>query len=74
MEDDPGVEILVLEQINLLAVTVNPVSHRGISYDPLDMVTAVSRETRRGYGKWVPVFDVVTGESNEEEVAGVALG
>jgi hypothetical protein len=70
----PSADILVLEQINLLAATVNPVSYGSGSYDPSQIIKVVSEGIQRGSDKWVPVFDVVTGESNREEVAGVALG
>lgn len=72
--EDPGVPIFVDEEMRLLAVTVNPVSYRGISYDPSQMVAAVTREIGRGSRRGLPVFDVVSGEMSPKEVGGVAVG
>jgi len=74
VSQDPGVPILTLDEMRLLAVTVNPVSYRGISYDPKDMVEAVAAGALRGSHSRIPVFDVVSGESSRREVAGVAVG
>lgn len=71
---DPGIPLFVMEEMNLLAITVNPVSHRGISYEPVDMVGEVSREVFRRVGRRVPVFDVVSSVNNQKEVAGMAMG
>lgn len=71
---EPGVPVYVAREIRLLAITVNPVSGGGFSYEPREMVGAVSREVCRVTGKKVPVFDVVSGESNAGEVYGVAVG
>lgn len=73
-QGDPGVPLFVDEEINLLAMTVNPVSHRGISYEPSEMVNEVSDEVFRRTGRNLPVFDVVSGENNMRGVAGVAMG
>lgn len=72
--EDPGVPIYVDREVRLLAVTVNPVSHTGISYDPDRMVSLVSREVARTAGTRLPVFDVVSGVSDRKEVAGMATG
>jgi hypothetical protein len=71
---EPGVPVYVAREMRLLAITVNPVSGGGFSYEPREMVGAVSREVCRVTGKKVPVFDVVSGESNAGEVYGVAVG
>lgn len=71
---DAGVDIRVVDEMRLLAVTVNPVSYRGASYDPRDMVDAVAGGARRGCGRDVPTFDVVSGVSRERGVDGVAMG
>lgn len=71
---EPGVPLYVAHEMRLLAVTVNPVSGGGFSYEPQEMVRAVSTEVFRSTGKKVPVFDVVSGESNVREVYGVAVG
>ena len=72
--EDPGVPILTVDEMRLLAVTVNPVSYRGISYDPREMVEAVAAGALRGSQSRIPVFDVVSGESSRKGVAGVAVG
>jgi len=71
---DPGVTLYVVEPLNLLAITVNPVSHRGTSYAPTQMVLAVSSAARKAAGRRVPVFDVVSGEKNVKGVAVMAMG
>ncbi|HHW18016.1 MAG TPA: hypothetical protein GXX30_03835 [Firmicutes bacterium] len=71
---DPGVKLHVIEPIHLLAITVNPVSYRGMSYEPKEMVRAVSAAVRAAVGRTVPVFDVVSGEKSIRGVAGVAMG
>ena len=74
IRSEPGVPLYVTREMRLLAITVNPVSVGGFSYEPEEMVGAVSREVLRVNGKTVPVFDVVSGESNIREVHGVAVG
>ena len=59
---------------NLLAITVNPVSYRGISHDPKELVLSVHKAVRQSVGRTIPVFDVVSGLSNAKGVSGVALG
>lgn len=71
---DPGVTIYVLDPANLLAITVNPVSYRGISHDPKELVLSVHKAVRQSVGRTIPVFDVVSGLSNAKGVSGVALG
>ncbi len=71
---DPGVPLYVQNPANLLAVTVNPVSHRGVQQDPRQLVLSVHRAVSQATGKAIPVFDVVSGESSEKGVSGVALG
>lgn len=72
--EDPGIPLYVDEEIRLLGITVNPVSYRGISYEPAQMVAAVATEVARAAKKSLPVFDVVSGESSAKGVAGVAMG
>jgi len=72
--EDLGVPIYVDEEIRLLAITVNPVAYRGISYDPGQMVSAVAREVAQVARRSLPVFDVVSGETSGKGVAGVAMG
>lgn len=74
MDSYPDVGLLVAEPVNLLAVTTNPVSHTGMSYEPDEMVGEVSGEVSRRTGRRVPVFDVVSGETSSREVAGLAMG
>ncbi len=72
--EDTGVPIFVQDEMRLLAVTVNPTAYRGISYEPAQMVAAVAKEVVRESGRRLPVFDVVSGESSEKGVAGMAMG
>lgn len=71
---DPGVPVLTVDEMRLLAVTVNPVSYRGVSYDPAEMVDAVAAGAFKGSGRRIPVFDVVSGQSSGEGVADMAVG
>jgi hypothetical protein len=58
--EDPGVPILTVDPIRLLAVTVNPVSYRGVSYGSAEMVRAVASQIERRtvspclYSTWFP--------------------
>lgn len=72
--EDPGIPLYVDEAIRLLAATVNPVSYRGTSYEPAQMVAAVATEIAKTAGRSLPVFDVVSGESSAKGVAGMAMG
>jgi hypothetical protein len=69
----PGVSLYVTRPLNLLAVTVNPVTSLGISHDPREMVRVISAALR-DIGYAVPVFDVVSGEKSTEGVSGMAVG
>lgn len=71
---DPGVPILTVDPMRLLAVTVNPVSYRGASYESREMVRTVASAIERRAGVFIPVFDVVSGESSGRGVAGMAVG
>lgn len=73
-KSDPGVKLYVQDPANLLAVTVNPVSYRGVQQDPRQSVFSVHRAVSQATGKAIPVFDVVSGESSEKGVSEVALG
>jgi hypothetical protein len=72
----PGspVPVYVSREMRLLAITVNPVSERGVSYEPREMVDQVYREVFRKTGKRIPVFDIVSGEKSGREVREVAVG
>lgn len=72
--EDPGVPILTVDPIRLLAVTVNPVSYRGVSYGSAEMVRAVASQIERRTGFSMPVFDMVSGESSGRSVTGMAVG
>jgi hypothetical protein len=74
IRSEPEVPVYVTREMRLLAITVNPVSGRGMSYDPAEMVAEVSREVLRSAGKSVPVFDVVSGEQEIREVRDVVVG
>lgn len=74
VDEDPGVPIFAVDEMRILAVTVNPVSYRGISYEPKEMVEAVADGVSRRSGIRLPVFDVVSGESSKKGVTGVAVG
>ena len=69
----PGVSLYVTQPLNLLAVTVNPVSYLGVSHDPREMVNAIGAALR-DIGYKLPVFDVVSGEKSIEGVSGMAVG
>lgn len=69
----PGVALYVAQPVNLLAVTVNPVGHFGLCYDPREMVSTLGA-VLRDMGRPLPVFDVVSGERSAEEVTGMAVG
>lgn len=71
---DPGVRLLVQTPIKLLGITVNPTSWKGLSYDPIEMVGAVAAAARRGAGKSVPVFDVVSQEAEFGGEVAMAMG
>jgi hypothetical protein len=71
---DANVTVYALNPANLVAITVNPVSYKGISYDSKQMVLSVHNAVRKSLGRTIPVFDVVSGLSNEKGVSGVALG
>ena len=64
----PKVGLYVTHPLRLLAVTVNPVSALGISYDPRAMVSAIGIALR-DIGYPLPVFDVVSGEMCTEEMS-----
>lgn len=72
--EQPPVPVYVNQEINLMAITVNPVSYYGISYDPEEMVSVTGEEVRRQAGRGIPVFDVLSGEMSLEEVTGMAMG
>lgn len=72
--EDLGVPIYVMEEMRLLAVTVNPLAYRGISYESAQMVAAVAKGIVRAAKMSLPVFDVVSGESSGKEVAVMAVG
>ncbi|MGE5579799.1 MAG: hypothetical protein ACM3WU_07140 [Bacillota bacterium] len=72
--EDPSVPILTVNPMRLLAVTVNPVSYRGASYESKEMVRTVASVIERRAGVSIPVYDVVSGESSGRGVAGMAVG
>ncbi len=74
MREDAGVPVFVLNEIRLLAITVNPVSHRGISYSSEEIVGAVAAAAERGSGARIPVFDVVSGVCDIRGVSDMAMG
>jgi len=74
VDQDPGVAIYVDREIRLLALTVNPVSYRGISYDPGRIAGAVARRVSEVSGRMLPVFDVVSGEVSGRGSIGMAMG
>lgn len=51
-----GLELRVVESINIIAVTVNPYSPEGYYFEPLEFF-----DTMRGAVPHIPVFDVVNG-------------
>lgn len=71
---DLGLNLRVLEPINLLAITVNPTAFRGVSYSSKEMVKHVSEAVRRRVGRGIPVFDVVSGHRNVKGVSSMAMG
>lgn len=70
----PACPVSVAYEMDLLAITVNPVAVGGYSYEPGEMVRALAREVRKIAGKRLPVFDVVSGEKDIGEVHEVAVG
>ncbi len=52
-----GMELRVLERMNIIAVTVNPYSPEGYYFEPLELL-----DTMRNAVAHIPVFDVVQGE------------
>jgi len=52
-----GMELRVAENINIIAVTVNPYSPEGYYFEPLELLDAM-----RNAVPHVPVFDVLQGE------------
>ncbi|HYE81032.1 MAG TPA: hypothetical protein VEG39_02565 [Clostridia bacterium] len=52
-----GMELRVVESINIIAVTVNPYSPEGYYFEPLELLDAM-----RNAVPHIPVFDVVQGE------------
>ena len=72
--EEPGVPIYVDQEMRLLALTVNPVSYRGISYDPAEIASAVAAKVFEVSGRALPVFDVVSGEVSGKGAVGVAMG
>lgn len=73
-QEDLGVPIYVDKEMRLLAITVNPVASRGISYDASQMVRALAREVACVSRRNVPVYDVVSGEVGGKGVTGMAVG
>jgi len=71
---DPGVPLYVLHSANLLAITVNPVSYRGISLDPKQLVMSVHRAVLKTVGTDIPVFDVVSGIRSPKGESSLAMG
>ncbi len=57
----PGVNLYVTQEMNLLAVTVNPMSYLGVSHDPQEMVSVIG-DALKNVKCPLPVFDVVSGE------------
>ncbi|MGE5629621.1 MAG: hypothetical protein ACM3TR_00830 [Caulobacteraceae bacterium] len=52
-----GLELRVVENINIIAITVNPYSPEGYYFDPAELL-----ERMRGAAPHIPVFDVIQGE------------
>lgn len=52
-----GMELRVVEGINIIAITVNPYSPEGYYFDPAELL-----ERMRSAAPQIPVFDVVQGE------------
>lgn len=52
-----GMELRVLENINIIAVTVNPYSPEGYYFEPSELLSTMGRAIPH-----IPVFDVVQGE------------
>lgn len=52
-----GMELRVVENINIIAVTVNPYSPEGYYFEPLELL-----DTMRNAIPNIPVFDVIQGE------------
>ena len=74
MDSYPDVGLLVAEPVNLLAVTTNPVSHTGMSYEPDEMVGEVSGEVSRAQGAVCPFSTLFPARRVRREVAGLAMG
>ncbi len=72
-DKNAGINLYVTQKLNLLAVTVNPVSNYGISYDPAEMVCAIGTALN-DLGYPLPVFDVVSGEKSAKGVSEMAVG
>lgn len=73
-KEQPPISVYVNQEIDLMAITVNPVSYYGISYDPEEMVSVIGKRVRRQTGRQVPVFDVLSGEMSSKGVTGMAMG
>lgn len=52
-----GMKLLVVENINIIAVTVNPYSPEGYYFEPVELLN-----TMRNAVPYIPVFDVIQGE------------